>query len=194
MKVFVPLSKQQIQMYKSVLMKDIETLADESNVSPEFRATRAKILANLNMQLRRLCLHPYLLHGLSSEQQTAEKMLGASGKLAVLDMLLRSLFQKRHRVVLFSQFTSMLDILVDYCNVRGWTFCRYDGSTPRAKRNYVVNAFNAADSTIFLFLMSSRAGNLGCKFTRVSIYLQCISCLNQRIPLVLFFSESSGWI
>lgn len=153
---------EQVRLYKSLLMQDIEILADDSVGS---RAARAKILINLNMQLRKTCLHPFLVHGIEStgESSATTRMLAASGKLAVLDMLLRSLFQKKHRVVLFSQFTSMLDILVEYCSERGWTFCRYDGSTPRAKRNYVVNAFNAPDSSIFIFLMSTRAGNLGCK-------------------------------
>ena len=92
---------------------------------------------------------------------TVQDLIAASGKLAVLDKLLRNLFQKGHRVVLFSQFTSVLDILDDYCNMRGWKYCRFDGSTPRARRNFTVNQFNAPDSEMFVFLMSTRAGGMG---------------------------------
>lgn len=155
----------QVRLYKSLLMQEIETLANDSEVTD---VARYKILVSLNMQLRKTCLHPFLVEGFESleEPRTTASMLAASGKLAVLDMLLRSLYLKRHRVVLFSQFTLMLDILAEYCTRRGWNFCRYDGTLSRAKRNYVVNAFNEAGSSIFICLMSTRAGNLGCKLLR----------------------------
>ena len=126
-------------------------------------ASVRKQLAGLFMQLRKCCLHPYLFDGAEAniEQTSIEELIGASGKLAVLDSLLRSLFNKGHRCVLFSQFTSVLDILADYCTMRGWRHVCFDGRTARARRNYYVNAFNAKDSPIFLFLMSTRSGSMG---------------------------------
>jgi SWI/SNF-related matrix-associated actin-dependent regulator of chromatin subfamily A member 5 len=85
-------------------------------------------------------------------------LVASSDKLAVLDKLLCSLYQKGHRTVLFSQFTSVLDILEDYCALSGWSYCRFDGSTARATRNYVVNSFNEFGSDKFIFLMSTRSG------------------------------------
>lgn len=159
-KVICPLSNAQVWWYKSILLKDLSILergeAQQSKIN-------AKILNNLIMQLRKVCLHPYLFPDAEDdiENTPMEDLIGASGKLTVLDMLLRSLYEKGHRVVLFSQFTIVLDILQDYSNMRGWKTVRFDGGTARAKRNYVVNSFNAPDSDKFLFLMSTRAGGMG---------------------------------
>lgn len=141
-------------------MKDIGLLARGENSTS---ATAKNILSNLIMQLRKCCLHPFLFDGAEVDinSTTCEDLIAASGKLAVLDMLLRSLYEKKHRVVLFSQFTSVLDILDDYCTMRGFKHCRFDGSTPRAKRNFIVNQFNAEGSDYFVFLMSTRSGGQG---------------------------------
>ena len=144
-------------------MKDINLLARTSGDENQTSATSAKCLSNLVMQLRKCCLHPFLFEGaeVHIEETTCEELIAASGKLSVLDMLLRSLYKKKHRVVLFSQFTSVLDILHDYCTMRGFKHCRFDGSTPRAKRNFIVNQFNAEGSDYFIFLMSTRSGGMG---------------------------------
>lgn len=70
-----------------------------------------------------------------------EDIAGASGKTAVLDML-----KVGHRVLLFSQFTSVLNILEDYCKLRGWRHCRFDGSTPWTRRKFTARRFNSPDS------------------------------------------------
>jgi len=158
-KVVCPLSTTQIWWYKAMLLKDISLLARDSGGGKG----RAGMLNNLVMQLRKVCLHPFLFPGAEGDvdSTTLDELVGASGKLSVLDQLLRSLFQKGHRVCLFSQFTSILDILEDYCQMRGWKFCRFDGGTSRAKRNFVINNFNAPESDKFVFLMSTRSGGMG---------------------------------
>ena len=159
-KVLCPLSNTQIFFYKSLLLKDLNLLANSS--SGGVGTYRAQTLNNLVMQLRKCCIHPFLFHGVEDPEQTSlEELVGASGKLSVLDLLLASLYEKNHRVVLFSQFTRVLDILEDYCVMRGWKFCRFDGGTARAKRNFVVNSFNAPNSDKFVFLMSTRSGGMG---------------------------------
>jgi SWI/SNF-related matrix-associated actin-dependent regulator of chromatin subfamily A member 5 len=168
-KVVCPLSNTQIWWYKAVLLKDISILArsnDDDDSEAASNKTKAGRLNNLLMQLRKVCLHPFLfplaedVDDNGEPTSTLENLVGSSGKLAVLDKLLRSLFikQQHHRVCLFSQFTSVLDILQDYCDLRGWKYCRLDGSTSRAKRNFVINNFNAPNSDKFLFLMSTRSG------------------------------------
>ena len=74
---------------------------------------------------------------------------------------LSGLFKNNHRVVLFSQFTSMLDIFEDYLNLRGYRYVRLDGSSSRTKRTLDLRVFNAEGSEVFIFLMSTRAGGLG---------------------------------
>ena len=147
-------------------MKDWSALerVNEKEVAGRAQAkTHRNLLENLVMQLRKCCLHPFLFEGAEDDitATTCEELVGASGKLSVLDMLLISLFQKGHRCVLFSQFTRVLDILEDYCRMRGWKYCRLDGSTARAKRNFLVDQFNATPSPFFVFLMSTRSGGVG---------------------------------
>jgi len=98
-KVICPLSTAQIWWYKAILLKDINLLARDGT-------SATKQLSNLIMQLRKVCLHPYLFPDAEDiDSTTVEDLVGASGKLTVLDKLLCSLYKKGHRVVLFSQFT-----------------------------------------------------------------------------------------
>jgi len=164
-KILCPLSSSQKFWYKGFLMNEIETLVkmSEEENTEEGGAGRYNMLRNLVMQLRKCCLHPYLFDFAEPdiEKTDVEELIASSGKLAVLDKLLRSLLKNGHRTCIFSQFTSMLNILEDYCVLRGWNYCRFDGSTPRAQRNHLINQFNAPGSDVFIFLMSTRSGGLG---------------------------------
>ena len=180
-KVFCPLSNIQIYWYKALLLKDLSVLVKATQRKDDAvqgsTTPKGKVLNNLFMQLRKCCLHPYLFSGAEPPDVSLQELIGASGKLSVLDMILRSLYKKGkgHRTVLFSQFTSVLDILEDYCNLRGWSYGRFDGSTARASRNHIVTAFQNSDSP-FIFLMSTRSGGMGlnlqaagtCAFVRLS--------------------------
>ena len=197
--VICPLSQTQVFWYKAILMKDLSLLArmtdkvqaqqagDGSDKQAAPAATSQ--LNNLIMQLRKCCLHPFLFDGaeLDIEATTLQDLIAASGKLATLDKLLRSLFQKGHRTVLFSQFTSVLDILDDYCRMRGWKYCRFDGSTPRARRNFIINQFNAPDSDRFVFLMSTRSGGMGLNLQTADTCILFDSDWNPQVG-VLFHS------
>jgi len=167
-KILCPLSSSQVFWYKGFLMNEIESLvrlteAQDGDGDPNASAGKHTMLRNLIMQLRKACLHPYLFDFAEPDAKTTsvEELIATSGKLAVLDKLLLSMFKNGHRTCIFSQFTSMLDILEDYCALRGWRYCRFDGSTPRAQRNHIINQFNAPGSQIFIFLMSTRSGGLG---------------------------------
>lgn len=126
-------------------------------------STKWRSLMNLLMQLRKTCNHPYLFAGAEDDpdETSLEELVGASGKLRVLDRMLLKLHERDHRVVLFSQFSSMVDLLDDYCRLRGWPFVRLTGSTNRVQRMVNLQAFNAPSSKLFLFLMTTRAGGLG---------------------------------
>jgi len=167
-KVVCPLSNMQKHWYKSLLLKDMGTLASASEKEKNegdsnLGQNSYKQLNNLIMQLRKCCNHPFVFDGAEGElgNTTCQDLIAASGKLAVLDKLLLSLFQKGHRVVVFSQFTTILNIIDDYCFLRGWKYCRFDGSTSRAKRNFVVRSFNDPESDSFIFLLSTRSGGMG---------------------------------
>ncbi|XP_059655235.1 protein CHROMATIN REMODELING 19 isoform X2 [Cornus florida] len=83
-----------------------------------------------------------------------------SAKCQVLGKLLPSLKQGGHRVLIFSQWTSMLDILEWTLEVIGVTYRRLDGSTQVADRQTIVDTFNN-DTSIFACLLSTRAGGQG---------------------------------
>jgi SWI/SNF-related matrix-associated actin-dependent regulator of chromatin subfamily A member 5 len=164
-RVYCPLSSVQAYWYKAILLKDLDALAAPATGSDTIaggQGARYKRLMNLVMQLRKCCQHPFLFEGAESGTNTSiEELTGTSGKLAVLDMLLRSLYKNGHRVVIFSQFTTVLDILEDYCGMRGWTYFRLDGQTPRVWRTVRVKEFNAEGSPHFLCLMSTKSGAFG---------------------------------
>jgi Helicase conserved C-terminal domain len=64
-------------------------------------------------------------------------------------------------VLLFTQFTSMLDILEEYCEARSHAYVRLDGETNRVQRRLDIRRYNAPNSQLFIFLISTRAGGLG---------------------------------
>jgi len=72
-------------------------------------------LQNVVMQLRKVCSHPFLFDWPIDPETLypvlGEELVNASGKMMVLDRLLRELFKRGHKVLLFSQFTTMLDII-----------------------------------------------------------------------------------
>jgi len=78
------------------------------------------ITRNSLIQLRKVCDHPYLLPGAEAEPfEIAEHIVQASSKLVVLDKLLASIIPQGEKVLIFSQFTMMLDILEDFMQLRG---------------------------------------------------------------------------
>ncbi len=119
-------------------------------------------IMNLLMQLRKVCNHPYLLSGEDGyDPSDVDAMVSMSGKLVALDRILPKLKADGHRVLIFTQFTSMLDILAEFLVARGHDYCRLDGSTNRVQRHLDIRRFNAPASPIFAFLISTRAGGLG---------------------------------
>jgi SNF2 family DNA or RNA helicase len=120
--------------------------------------------ANLNLtsshKLRKIALHPYLLR---REYDIDESMVEASGKLRVLDDILQKLFAAPtlcHKVIIFTLWTQVLEILEDYVNYRQWGYCRLDGSTSTLERQARIAKFTA-DNRIRIFLISKKAGAHG---------------------------------
>ncbi|KPA81169.1 putative transcription activatorDNA-dependent ATPase [Leptomonas pyrrhocoris] len=152
------LSKKQREWYMNVLAKDAEVLNKASG--------SAASLTNVMMNLRKVINHPYLMDGGEEGPPfiTDEKLIRTSGKMIILDKLLRRLrsdIAGKHKVLIFSQFTSMLNILEDYCNMRGFQYCRIDGNTSGYDRDSQMASFNSPSSDYFVFLLSTRAGGLG---------------------------------
>ncbi|CAN0200855.1 unnamed protein product, partial [Ectocarpus sp. 12 AP-2014] len=100
----------------------------------------------------------------------SEETLFTSAKMERLRTLLPQLVSEGHRILLFSQWTRLLDLLEASAHVvllgdsMGMTFCRLDGSTPVSERKALIDKFGA-DTSIPVFLLSTRAGGLGINLT-----------------------------
>ncbi|TNM99794.1 hypothetical protein fugu_012827 [Takifugu bimaculatus] len=125
-------------------------------------------LQNILMLLKRCCNHPYLvaypLDPVTQQFKIDEQLVQSSGKFLILDRMLPALKRRGHKVLIFSQMTSILDILMDYCFLRGFQYSRLDGSMSFADREENITKFSN-DPQVFLFLLSTRAGGLGINLT-----------------------------
>jgi len=150
----IGMSAQQKKFYAALLQKDIDAI--------QGGADRTRLL-NVVMQLRKCCNHPYLFQGAEPGPPfvTGDHLVDASGKMVLLDRLLPKLQARGSRVLIFSQMTRLLDILEDYCLLRGYRYCRIDGNTSGEDREAMIDAYNADNSDRFVFLLSTRAGGLG---------------------------------
>lgn len=154
-KLYVGMTEIQRNAYKAILMKDLKTIMADQ-LAPK------RALNSIMMELRKVANHPYLIRGIEPEPfTTAEHLITNCGKMMLLDKLLVKLKAQKSRVLIFSQFVIMLNILDDYLGFRGYEYRRLEGNTPTEKRASDIDEFNAPDSNIFAYLISTRAGGLG---------------------------------
>jgi SNF2 family DNA or RNA helicase len=165
----VELTVAQKQYYRALYEKNVKFLHKNNK-----RALDGPSLNNLAMQLRKCCNHLFLLNGVEEEFRRKEAnsvseadfLVKASGKLVLLDKLLPRLKQEGHRVLVFSQFKIMLDILEDYFNCRSMKFERIDGSITGHRRQQAIDRFQAPSTegreAPFVMMLSTRAGGKCC--------------------------------
>ncbi|KAI0756774.1 SNF2 family N-terminal domain-containing protein [Daedaleopsis nitida] len=184
--VIVPVSMAPLQkeIYRSILSQNLEILRSlaEGNAasSKGHNAIKKTNMNNMLMQLRKCLQHPYLVSediepkGMSP-QETHERLVGASAKLRMLKLLLPKLRSRGHRVLLFSQFVIALDIVEDFLIGEGIKYLRLDGNTKQAERQKGMDEFNKADSDIFIYLLTTRAGGVGINLWSADTDLQAIA-------------------
>lgn len=156
LKLFVGLTPLQRETYKKVLMKDVQTINALGQASQ-------KSINSILMELRKAANHPYLIDGVEPGPPyiTNQTLVDSCGKMMVLDKLLAKLQSQGSRVVVFTQFVLVLDLLEDYLDWRDYKYCRLDGSTAFEDRARSIDEFNAPNSEKFIFILSTRAGGLG---------------------------------
>uniref|UniRef100_A0A671VNA1 Chromodomain helicase DNA binding protein 3 n=1 Tax=Sparus aurata TaxID=8175 RepID=A0A671VNA1_SPAAU len=159
--VRVELSPMQKKYYKLILTKNFEALNSKGG------GNQVSLL-NIMMDLKKCCNHPYLFPVASMEAQKTPNgayegsaLTKASGKLMLLQKMLRKLKDQGHRVLVFSQMTKMLDLLEDFLDHEGYKYERIDGGITGALRQEAIDRFNAPGACQFCFLLSTRAGGLG---------------------------------
>ncbi|KAL4858846.1 Chromodomain-helicase-DNA-binding protein 6 [Chlorella vulgaris] len=169
--IWVELTPEQRIYYKALYENQIATLlagASTKNM-PGMR--------NLAMELRKVCCHPFLCTGLEEDimrrkletgaelASELDQLVHACGKMVLLHKLLPKLRAEGHKVLIFSQFKMMLDVLEDYLKMSGHAFERIDGSTSSRDRQAAIDRFSKEDSESFVFLLSTRAGGQGITLT-----------------------------
>jgi chromodomain-helicase-DNA-binding protein 4 len=192
--IIIPLSMSSVQkeLYKSIvsqnadLMKSI-TARVEKGAQPLKSA--APKLQNILVQLRKCLAHPFV-HSPDLEERDVEfeqemrALVEASGKLSFLSKLLPKLKEQGHRCLIFSQFLDCLNILEDFLAGIGFNYGRLDGDTATSDRQQMIDAFNAPDSKMDCFLLSTRAGGSGINLGILSVsYVTDLSNCGYRYRL-----------
>uniref|UniRef100_A0A8D3E603 Proliferation-associated SNF2-like protein n=1 Tax=Scophthalmus maximus TaxID=52904 RepID=A0A8D3E603_SCOMX len=158
-----------LEKYLEMVSKELEQSSTSVlDVQSPLNAQINLKLQNILMLLKRCCNHPYLveypLDPATQEFMIDEQLVLSSGKFLILDRLLPALKKREHKVLIFSQMTSILDLLMDYCYLRGFQYSRLDGSMSYSDRDENMTKFSK-DPEVFLFLLSTRAGGLGINLT-----------------------------
>ena len=179
--LYVGLTDMQRKWYKGIIEKDIDLVNGMGSNKKEGK-TR---LLNIVMQLRKCCNHPYLFDGAEPgpPYTTDEHLIFNSGKMIILDKLLKSMKSKGSRVLIFSQMSRLLDILEDYCMFRGYQYCRIDGQTSHEDRIQAIDEYNKEGSEKYIFLLTTRAGGLGITLNTADIVVLYDSDWNPQADL-----------
>ena len=154
---FVRLEGEQRKLYDAQVVKIQQRLASQS--SEDFQKNRMQILAELT-RLRQLCCDPSLC---------LEGYRDGSAKLEACMELIQSAIDGGHKILLFSQFTSMLEIIRGRLGEEKIPYYCITGATQKEKRLQMVKAFNEDDVPVFL--ISLKAGGVGLNLTGADVVI-----------------------
>lgn len=157
-KMLSELTREQKKIYLAWLER-IRGEAAAALAQEGFDRSRVKILAGLT-RLRQICCHPALF---------LENYPGGSGKLDQLREVVADTVAAGHRILVFSQFTSMLEMIRQHLTADGFACFYLDGSTPAQERLELVHAFNRGENNVFL--ISLKAGGTGLNLTGADIVI-----------------------
>lgn len=143
---------EQKELYAALLAKlRVDTLKHLDKDT--FRKNRIRILAGLT-RLRQICCHPSLF---------VEGYTGSSAKFEQLLQILEESRLSGRRVLIFSQFTKMLELIGRELTKQGESYFYLDGQTPSEERVELCNRFNGGERDVFL--ISLKAGGTGLNLT-----------------------------
>lgn len=181
--IWIKMNQPQIKLYKDFLNSDEvkKMLARPDTVKSP--------LVQLNV-LKKICDHPRLLSEntfqqiiydeeedlaqLNSIDVPVDVLLNESSKLSVLNELLKILIADKHKVLLFSSSTKMLDIIEKVLNMNKIMFARLDGRiTSNEKREQIVKRFRR-ESSLQLMLLTVQVGGVGLTLTEADRVIMCM--------------------
>ncbi len=155
--LYAPLEGEQKELYQASVQNLTNALNNESN--DDFNKHRIEVLAEIT-KLRETCCSPALLY---------KNYQGNSAKEDMCIDLINRAVNSNHKVLLFSQFTSMLDILVKRLEQEGIKYHMLTGSTPKKERANLVEQFQNDDVPVFC--ISLKAGGTGLNLTAADIVI-----------------------
>lgn len=151
-KLLTEMTEKQTAVYMSYISNIKEELSKTFKKNGYERSS-FQILSALT-RLRQICCHPSTF---------IENYSGESGKLELLMEQLPGILDNEHRVLIFSQFTSMLKIIGKRLNFESIPYFYLDGASKPNERMDMVNRFNSGEKTVFL--ISLKAGGTGINLT-----------------------------
>lgn len=154
--LMVSLAEEQKKVY-STYAKYANELIEKKVKDFEFKKDKIEILSYIT-KLRQLCLDPSVV---------MNDYVGESGKIEALVELLHNSIEEGHRILVFSQFTSVLKNIGTRLNHEDISFNYLDGSMSSQKRIEEVNEFNNGNTPVFL--ISLKAGGTGLNLTSADI-------------------------
>ena len=153
------MESEQEKLYLAYLSQTKKEITEELHDN-NFEKSKFKILMLLT-RLRQICCHPSLF---------IENYSGNSGKLKQCLDLVNEAISSGHKILIFSSYTSMFDIIEQEFNKLNISYFKLVGNTPVSKRIEMVDYFNNDDS-IKVFLISLKAGGTGLNLTSADVVI-----------------------
>lgn len=171
--VEVGLTKLQTVYYKGIYGENKYMLSKLGSNS-----AKAIHLNNMDIQLRKCCNHLYLLKGVEEElegkcttdHEYYQSLLDSSGKLILLDKFIQKFKDEGSKMLIFSQFKKMLEIIEIYLRHKHVPFEMLTGSVKSQDRVMSIQRFND-DPSFGVFLLTTRAGGLGINLTSARVVI-----------------------
>ena len=148
--MILPFNDEEEKLYVANLAKVNEELQQLYDIEGSDKLQILKMLT----RLRQLCLEPRLVY---------DNINQPSSKLKACMELIKTMQENKQKVLLFSSFTSVLDLIAEECQKAGITYYMLTGSTNKEDRKELVSRFQKDDTT--LFLISLKAGGTGLNLT-----------------------------
>ena len=155
--VFARMEEEQEKLYTAHVQRI--KLMLEGQTEAEFASGKIQILAELT-RLRQLCCDPSLVY---------QNYQGESAKLLMCMDLMKNAIDGGHRILLFSQFTSMFSILQERMQKENIPFLTLTGATPKERRAELVDSFQQGEVPVFC--ISLKAGGTGLNLTAADIVI-----------------------
>ena len=156
--IYLDLPESQKKLYLSVL-KETEREINEEIESVGYKAAQFKILTLLT-KLREICINPYVLY---------ENYDGEAIKIEKIIEMIKDYAKEEHKILIFSSFKRVLDLLKERLNKEHISFYSIDGSVKGKERLPLVDKFNEDDTTCFLITLKS--GGTGLNLTSADIVI-----------------------